>query len=69
MKICNFAAFAGGMLAGGVIALMIAPKKGSELRRDIKDKMQNLKRQVDETIERCTEGCCCNEKVNVTIEE
>lgn len=69
MRMCHVIAFAGGLLAGGVIALMIAPKKGSELRKDIKDKMQNLKKQVDETIDRCTEGCCCNEKVNVTIEE
>lgn len=69
MKICNFAAFAGGMLAGGVIALMLAPKKGSELRKDIKDKVQELKKHVDETIDRCTEGCCCNERIDVTVEE
>ena len=69
MKICNFAAFAGGMLAGGVIALMFAPKKGTELRKDIRDKVQELKKHVDESIGRCTEGCCCNESVNETAEE
>ena len=69
MKMCHLFAFAGGVLAGGIIALMFAPKKGTELRKDIKDKVQELKKHVDETIGRCTEGCCCNESVSVTVEE
>ena len=69
MKICHVVAFAGGVLAGGVIALMFAPKKGTELRKDIKDKVQELKKRVDETIDRCSEGCCCNERIDVTVEE
>ena len=69
MKICHVVAFAGGVLAGGVIALMLAPKKGAELRKDIKDKVQELKKRVDETIDRCSEGCCCNERIDVTVEE
>ena len=32
MKICNFLAFTGGMLAGGLVMMMFAPKKGEEVR-------------------------------------
>ena len=39
MRMCHLIAFAGGMLAGGAIALLFAPKKGEELRMDIKRKM------------------------------
>ena len=69
MRICNYAAFAGGMLLGGVIALMFAPKKGTELRADIKQKLGDVKKHVDETIAMCGDACNCGESVNVTVEE
>lgn len=70
MKMCHLIAFAGGMLAGGAIALMFAPKKGEDLRKDIKNKLHDVKRRVDETVAGCKDGCCCGEEnVNVTIEE
>ena len=69
MKVCNYAAFAGGVLVGGVIALLFAPKKGVELRSDIKQKLGDMKKRVDETIAMCNENCRCGESVNVTVEE
>lgn len=69
MRICNYAVFAGGMLLGGVIALMFAPKKGTELRADIKQKLGDVKKHVDETIAMCGDACNCGESVNVTVEE
>lgn len=69
MRMCNVIAFAGGLLAGSVIALLFAPKKGVELRSDIKGKLDDVKRRVDETIARYGDGCNCNESVKVTVEE
>ena len=69
MKICNFLAFTGGMLAGGAIALMFAPKRGDEFRKDIKDKLHGVKRKIEETAARCQGGCGVEESVNVTVEE
>ena len=57
------------MLLGGVIALMFAPKKGTELRADIKQKLGDVKKHVDETIAMCGDACNCGESVNVTVEE
>ena len=70
MKMCHLFAFAGGVLAGGAIALMFAPKKGEELRRDIKNKLYDMKREIDETLVRCKDGHCrAEEKVDITIKE
>ena len=70
MRMCNVIAFAGGVIAGGVIALMFAPKKGAEFRKDIKDKLYDMKKQMDESIAKCKEGCHCGEEnVNINIEE
>ena len=69
MRICNYAAFAGGVLVGGVIALLFAPKKGVELRADIKQKLDNVKKHVDETVAMCGDACNRGESINVTVEE
>lgn len=69
MRVCNYAAFAGGVLVGGVIALLFAPKKGVELRNDIKEKLGDVKKRVNETIAMCDENCRCGENVNITVEE
>jgi gas vesicle protein len=69
MRMCNVVAFAGGVLAGGIIALLFAPKKGLELRSDIKQKLGDVKKHVDETIAMCGEACHRGESVNVTVEE
>ena len=62
-------AFAGGVLAGGIIALLFAPKKGVELRADIKEKLDDVKKHVDETISMCGDACRRGESVSVTVEE
>lgn len=58
------------MLAGGAIALMFAPKRGDELRRDVKNKLYDIKRHIDESVAGCKAGCNRGEEnVNITIEE
>ena len=64
MRMCHLIAFAGGMLAGGAIALLFAPKKGEELRMDIKRKMkEHMGNRA------ACNGGSCDEKVDVSIEE
>jgi gas vesicle protein len=67
MKMCHLIAFAGGMLVGGTVALLFAPKKGEELRMDIKRKMGAFKDGMAGNA--CKDGCCGSDKVDVTIEE
>ena len=69
MRVGNSAACAGGFLLGGAIALLFAPKKGVELRSDIKQKMGDVKRHIDEAVAMCGEACKGGESINVTIEE
>lgn len=69
MRMCNVVAFAGGILLGGIVAMLFAPKKGVELRADIKDKLGAVKKNVDETIAMCGGECHCGESVNVTVKE
>lgn len=57
MKICKLVAFAGGMVVGGVMALLLAPKKGSEMRRDIAEHIYGAKRRLDELTECAMHGC------------
>ena len=63
MKICIFMAFVCGVVAGGVAALMLAPKKGEEFRKEIKEKMDGVKRHLNEAV-----GCCNAQGCNVNGE-
>lgn len=69
MKMCNVVAFAGGVLAGGVIALLFAPKRGKELRDGINDKLDDVKRCIGEAIDRHCDGCRCSENNNSVVKE
>lgn len=79
MRMCNVVAFAGGVLAGGIIALLFAPKKGMELRADIKERMGDMKKRVSENMCgdscqcgdncKCGDDCRCGDSVSVTVEE
>lgn len=70
MRMCHVIAFAGGVLAGGAIALMFAPKKGEDFRRDIKRKLYEMKQQMDDSFANCKHGCRApEENVNIKIEE
>lgn len=55
MKQSNVLAFIGGAIAGAAVALLFAPKKGDDLRNDIKDyvekEIRKGKRQIQEAIE------------------
>lgn len=67
MKVCSMIAFAGGLVVGGVVggavALMFAPKKGEDFRRDVKEKLSDVKRQFAEQATVCHEGYCKREEV------
>lgn len=62
MKMCSLIAFAGGIVVGGMVggavALMFAPKKGEELRRDVLDKIAEVKKQMAAGTTVCHEGQC-----------
>ena len=69
MKICNFLAFTGGMLAGGLVMMMFAPKKGEDMRRDIKDRIGDIKKHFDHAGCCGKEGCDCNAGEKNMVEE
>ncbi len=55
MKQSNVLAFIGGAVAGAAVALLLAPKKGSALRQDIKSyvekEVKKGKREIREAID------------------
>ena len=63
-------AFVGGVVAGGVAALMLAPKKGEEFRKEIKERRDGVKRHFNEATGCCNaHRCTVNEDANITEEE
>lgn len=63
-------AFAGGVLVGSVAALLFAPKRGDEMRRDIKERIDEAKAHIKK------EMACCKpsekvveENLSVSFEE
>ena len=67
---CCMVAFAGGMLAGGVVALLFAPKKGSEVRKDNKERIDDAKAHLKEEISCCKPAArVVEENVTVSMEE
>lgn len=62
MRMCSLIAFAGGIVVGGMVggavALMFAPKKGEEFRKDVMDKIAEAKRRFAEGTTVCHEGQC-----------
>ena len=67
MKVCSMIAFAGGLVVGGMVggavALMFGPKKGEDLRRDIKEKLAEAKKGFTEHATVCHEGYCKREEL------
>lgn len=62
MKLENLLAFAGGMVVGGVVLMMIAPKSRREMCTNIKKKMEDAKEYVDEAMKNChIHSCDCAE--------
>ena len=48
----SFGIFAAGILVGGVLGLLFAPKLGCELRGDIQDKLHKVSKEVQDGAER-----------------
>ena len=69
MKVCNFLAFTGGRMAGGLVMMMFAPKKGEDMRRDIKEKLGDMKRHFENAGCCGKEGCDCKVEEKIVIEE
>ena len=67
MRVCSMIAFAGGLVVGGVVggvaALMFAPKKGEDFRRDIKEKLADVQKQFVEQVTVCKDGYCRREEM------
>lgn len=61
MKMCHLIAFASGIMLGGAAALLFAPKKGEDLRKDIKNRLNDVKREIAENAVVCREGYCKRE--------
>lgn len=62
MKLENWLAFAGGMVVGGVVLMMLAPKSRKEMCTNIRKKMEDAKEYVDEAMKCChTHSCDCAE--------
>ena len=48
-------------MLGGAAALLFAPKKGEDLRKDIKNRLNDVKREIAENAVVCREGYCKRE--------
>lgn len=63
-------AFAGGVIAGSVVALLFAPKRGDEMRREIKERVNEAKERMKKDISCCkSQAGVVEEDVTVAIEE
>lgn len=62
MKIENLLAFACGIIAGGTIVMMLAPKSRKEMCMNIKKKMDDAKECVSEAMDKChAHSCNCSD--------
>ncbi|MBE6302971.1 MAG: YtxH domain-containing protein [Bacteroidales bacterium] len=71
MKVENLLAFACGIIAGGTMVMMLAPKCRKEMCANLKKKMDEAKECVGDAMNKChTHSCDCTEnsveKNNVT---
>jgi gas vesicle protein len=62
MKVENLLAFACGIIAGGTMVMMLAPKSRREMCANLKQKMEDAKECVGEMMNKChTHSCDCTE--------
>lgn len=67
---CCMVAFAGGVFVGGIAALLFAPKRGDEMRRDIKGRIEEAKAHFKEEMACCKPAAkVVEEDVTVSFEE
>ena len=57
------------MLAGGLVMMLFAPKRGEEVRKDIKERLGDLKRHFDNAGCCGKEGCDCKVEEKIIVEE
>ena len=63
MKLETMLAFAGGLVAGGVMVMLLAPNSRKEMCENVKKKMADAKKCVDDAMAKChihgcNDGCC-----------
>lgn len=67
---CCMVAFAGGVLAGGIMALLFAPKRGDEMRRDIKKHADEALKHIKDEISCCKPGSqVIEEDISLSLKE
>ena len=60
MKVENWLAFACGIIAGGTMVMMMAPKCRKEMCSNLKKKMDEAKECIGEAVNKChTHHCDC----------
>ena len=65
MKLENWLAFAGGMLVGGAVLMLLAPKSRKEMCENVRKKMEEAKECVNDAMSRChSHSCGCVESVS-----
>lgn len=62
MKIENLLAFACGIIAGGTIVMMLAPKSRKEMCMNLKKKMDDAKDCIGDAMNKChAHSCDCSD--------
>ncbi len=75
MKLETMLAFAGGLVAGGVMVMLLAPHSRKEMCENVKKKMSEAKKCVDDAMAKChingcNDGSCSVENSeSITFEE
>lgn len=62
MRTGKFWAFTGGLITGGVLVCMLAPKSRSEMCANLRKKMDVAKKRMDMAVEKCHSGSCTKEE-------
>ena len=62
MRSGKLLAFTGGLITGGVLIFMLAPKSCSEMCSNLRRKMDVAKKRMDMAVEKCHNGSCTDEK-------
>ena len=64
MKLENWLAFAGGMVVGGALLMLLAPKSRKEMCENVRRKIDEAKECVNDAMCKChSHSCGCVENV------
>lgn len=68
MRLGSLLAFTGGIIVGGALVLMLSPKVRIEVNENIRKKMDEAKKRIDEAMEKCQcQPCECDKNVADTV--